>query len=207
MFAYVLSLPPREGRIQASTFMTAPSPREDRARTQSGADRRPEAWTPRSLRRCEIRLPQLNQPEAATRRVTNGAHAQSSHRRGRLAPMPRSRALSPQRSLPFNRIAYAAAARRGRSAADGRFRAASMPPRRERTIAFRRHLWSLGLAGGAAMTYRPARMGRGDCATSIELIAHGALPPGETLTCRARSVAFCRCGHRSPRHGPPTSAS
>ena len=89
---------------------------------------------------------------------------------GRLAPYTTQRAarICPRAKPPFNRIAYAAAHVVADPLADSDpWLDAAIDW--ERTIAFRRHLWSLGLGVAEAMDTAQRGMGL-DWPTSLELI-------------------------------------
>src|SRR6202023_2111650 len=107
---------------------------------------------------------------------------------GRLAPYAtRAPRNFPAAKPPFNRIAYAAAHVRADPAADADpWRDAAIDW--ERTIAFRRHLWSLGLGVAEAMDTAQRGMGI-DWPTSLELIRRSLEAardfPGALIGCGA----------------------
>jgi hypothetical protein len=115
---------------------------------------------------------------------------------GRLVPY----ATRPPRNFPaakppFNRIAYAAAHVVADPAADADpWLDAAIDW--ERTIAFRRHLWSLGLGVAEAMDTAQRGMGV-DWPTSLELIRR-SLAAAKDMP---GAVIACGGGHRSSRPG------
>ena len=108
-------------------------------------------------------------PRFPCKEVKRRAHARSADWHGALAPYttkpPRN---FPAAKPPFNRIAYAAAHVVADPLADGDpWLDAAIDW--ERTIAFRRHLWSLGLGVAEAMDTAQRGMGM-DWPASLELI-------------------------------------